>query len=289
MISDDVTYSRDCLICWYMLTEWRITTKVTQGSRCWTFEASTRFLICFFVGWWWDPKVNMKKWCYFGTYFVDFHRGKTPSVETIQNFELSHSSATWIYGTSKGSFRLEALVLRKQFPVLMGTGASAGKKERRRHRHADEELKLGCVFCMFFWKYVDGTCYYFTSLVRQRQRTKKWNLLKWEHVPCIEKWFLFFSFSPFFFVLVRPTSILAIFVVNFLRPTRNVYRDCERGDERARDLYYEKMETLTLLFAPPNIGDMVLVQWIYMNGQNIYGKGMKGISGQSIPTYVLYW
>lgn len=78
-------------------------------------------------------------------------------------------------------------------------------------------------------------------------------------MPCIEKLFLFFSISPLFCV-GKTTSILAIFVVNFLRPTRNVYRDCERGDERARDLYYEKMETLTLLFAPPNIGDMVLVQ-----------------------------
>ena len=71
--------------------------------------------------------------------------------------------------------------------------------------------------------------------------------------------FCFFQFLIFFCV-GKTTSILAIFVVNFLRPTRNVYRDCERGDERARELYYEKMETLILLFAPPNIGDMALVQ-----------------------------
>ena len=43
----------------------------------------------------------------------------------------------------------------------MGTGASAGKKERRRHRHADEELKPGCMCfaCFFLEKNVDGTCY----------------------------------------------------------------------------------------------------------------------------------
>lgn len=178
------------LICWWTLSEWRITITVTKRSRCWTFETSMHFFICFFCEMMVKPKVTTT----IGTIleiFCWFHWRKNAKCWNNSKFWLiKQFRRRWIYGTSKGSFWLEALVLRKQFLVLMGTGASAGKKERRRHRHADEELKPGlCVFACFFGKqrWWHMLLLHFFGLVRHFFSAKKGNLLKWEHVPCIEK------------------------------------------------------------------------------------------------------